>query len=286
MERKGPGDPHVAPEVRLEQERNGHRRGSRSSELDLERGSVRDSPSATANRRQSGDEESQRSDVDRAVRNDVSVGKYRVRRNLIRTRFGNRGELEHRSAERVFVGVKLRGVAGVSVTGRHDGNARTVNLVEEQLQPLRMLRLHREVEVGIELALVTAGVVDGFSITIGTEVVRGKLPFPTVVTDEKRHLAVQSLSAERHDPQRAAVVDVGPLILSIVVVLIELTLDAVGCSDVFVWQNLLIAAGAEPVKANRELKAFHHEIANISAESVLVVFLRGRSELAEAPGIQ
>lgn len=158
--------------------------------------------------------------------------------------------------------------------------------MEEQLQPLGMLRLHREVEVGVELALVTAGVVDGLSITIGAEVVRGELPFPTVVTDEKRHLAVQSLSAKWHDPQRATVVDVGPLVLGIVVVLIELALDAVCSSDVLVWKNLLISSGTELVKANRELKALHHEIANISAEAVLVVLLRGRSELAEAPGIQ
>lgn len=68
----------MAPEVRLEQERNGHGSGSRSSELDLQRGSVGDCPSSATDGRQRGDKQRQSCHVDRGVSDNVSISQHRV----------------------------------------------------------------------------------------------------------------------------------------------------------------------------------------------------------------
>ena len=149
-----------------------------------------------------------------------------------------------------------------------------------------MLRLHGQLEVGDELALVSTAVVDRSAGAVRAQVVGRELPTPTVIPNHERHIRVHGLGAERQHTQSARVVDVADLVLSAIVIGIVFRPETFARSHVLVRQNQgVVTTGCGRIEAQRELEHLHHEVADEAHEAILVELLGSGSELTEAPGV-
>ena len=178
-------------------------------------------------------------------------------------------------------------IARIFSAASNNHRAGTIDLVEDRFKPFRMLRLHGQLEVSDELALVSTAVVDRSAGAVRAQVVGRELPTPTVIPNHERHIRVHGLGAERQHTQSARVVDVADLVLSPIVITVEFRTDAFARGYVLVRQDQgVVARGSrDRVEAQRELEHLHHEVADEAHEAVLVELLRSGSELTEAPGV-
>ena len=230
-------------------------------------------------------------------RNHIRSRSTRMRvddRNLVNVDVGIR-------AWRAFAAVVLLRIARVFGTVRDVNQASRFAQADESLCQLGILSLDRPAEVSDELALVPALVVDrNRNLNCGTrnrirngrgsagQVVHDKLPLPGEVAGRKRHLGIDRLRVSHQRGHRLAVPDEVDLNRRIVVVRVDIFLDAFGSRNVRVGihdlkhrhaRNGVVGHDVEPQAVGIRPQP---EVANLPGPAVLVILLAVR-ELVETP---